>query len=356
MREEDIPGGAGSGDWVQPTSQWVQWSNLFTPLARAREVPERRSWNCRRSLTLYNFVGFMITIEKGMLIRFTHSTKSIGKPNNLNFSELAMGKRTKDLQQAQQELHTLGRQGWFPHDLRRGRVLVFEVLRWIREENLPASSFCYNAMVAVEGPTAPGGGAQWAAEQAIALADVHLLEPRVHDLVLRLRSQPSRRRIHDLAEADEPLTCDLWWSARARYYRGHLVHDPGRPSGRASSSRSGSRWPRPRPVREIQRWARTGVLGSTVRPVDWPRPGGQPAARLPLVYVLGLWCWVSPRRTFASRTRVLSRRVSSLTGAGRGVGRSPAVAAGADHFLVLPGVAFSSRPTPTPHGDRGRDD
>ena len=86
-----------------------------------------------------------------------------------------MGNRTKDLQQAQQELHALGRQGWFPHDLQRGRVLVFEVLKWMREENLPASSFCYNAMVAVEKSDSPRivMRAVAAAEQAIALADVH---------------------------------------------------------------------------------------------------------------------------------------------------------------------------------------
>ncbi len=89
------------------------------------------------------------------------------------------GNRTKDLQQAQQELHALGRQGWFAHDLQRGRVLVLEVLKWMREENLPVSSSLYNAMVAVEKSDGPGVvmRAVAAAEQAIRKARAQQSRP-----------------------------------------------------------------------------------------------------------------------------------------------------------------------------------
>ena len=87
-----------------------------------------------------------------------------------------MGNRTKDLQRAQQELKALGRQGWFPHDLQRGRVLVLEVLKWMKEEDLPASRTCQAAMLAVEKSDSPRiiTRAVAAAEQAIRLADAPL--------------------------------------------------------------------------------------------------------------------------------------------------------------------------------------
>lgn len=82
-----------------------------------------------------------------------------------------MGNRIKDLQAAQIELQGLGKQGWFPHDLNRGRVLVGEVLRWMGEENLPATRFCQAAMIAAQHSDAPKTIMQAvaAAEQAIAL-------------------------------------------------------------------------------------------------------------------------------------------------------------------------------------------
>lgn len=87
-----------------------------------------------------------------------------------------MGNRAKDLQRAQQELKNLGRQGWFPHDLQRGRVLVLEVLKWMAEEDLPVSKTCYASMIAVEKSDTSRTimRAVAAAEQAIRLADAPL--------------------------------------------------------------------------------------------------------------------------------------------------------------------------------------
>lgn len=42
--------------------------------------------------------------------------------------------RLKDLQRAQTELESLGKQGWFAHDLQRGQVLALEVLGWLMTE------------------------------------------------------------------------------------------------------------------------------------------------------------------------------------------------------------------------------
>jgi hypothetical protein len=82
-----------------------------------------------------------------------------------------MGNRIKDLQAAQIELHDLGRSGWFPHDLQRGRMLVGEVLRWMGEEDLPASRTCQADMIAAQHSDSPRVimRAVAAAEQAIAL-------------------------------------------------------------------------------------------------------------------------------------------------------------------------------------------
>jgi hypothetical protein len=45
-----------------------------------------------------------------------------------------MPNRLKDLQRAQTELANLGKQGWFAHDLQRGRVLALDVLGWLATE------------------------------------------------------------------------------------------------------------------------------------------------------------------------------------------------------------------------------
>ena len=47
--------------------------------------------------------------------------------------------RLKDLQRAQTELENLGKQGWFAHDLQRGRVLALEVLGWLKDEGFKMS-------------------------------------------------------------------------------------------------------------------------------------------------------------------------------------------------------------------------